>query len=107
MIDPRPNPRSFHLRPDRLVIGLLVVECLLWLSERLGWPAWHKGYAVLANVAAVGVVLLLMLLWFVIALVFRRRFQFSIRSLLVLLVVMACHSVGWRLKSAASAAQCE
>ena len=62
---------------------------LLWLSERFGWLGWHKGYAVLTGVAVVGVAMLLMLVWFAVALVFRRRFQFSIRSLLVLVVVVA------------------
>ena len=27
---------------------------LLWLSHRLGCPAWHKGYAVVTCVATVG-----------------------------------------------------
>ena len=75
--------------PGKLVIGLLVVECLLWLSNWLGWPSWHKGYAVLTSIAAVGIVLILMLLWFVAALVFRRRFQFSIWSLLLMTVAVA------------------
>ncbi len=84
-----PKPRWFHLTPDRLILGLLVIEGLLWLSERLGWPAWHKGYAVLTAVASVGIAFVLMLIWFALALVFRWRFQFSIRSLLVLVVVVA------------------
>jgi hypothetical protein len=33
------------------MVALLAVEGLLWLSERFGWLAWHKGYAVLAAVA--------------------------------------------------------
>ena len=89
MTTPTPHPRWYCLTPDRLILVLLVVEGLLWLSERLGWPVWHKGYAVLTAVAAVGVALVLMLLWFAVALVFRWRFQFSIRSLLVLAVVVA------------------
>ncbi len=39
--------------------------------------------------AVVGAVLLALLLWFAVALVFRRRFQFSIRSLLLLAVAVA------------------
>ena len=54
---PKPSVRWFHLTPDRVVLALLAVEGLLWLSERLGWLAWHKGYAVLTAVASVGVVL--------------------------------------------------
>jgi len=49
----------------------------------------HKGWPVLITIAALGVLLLLMLLWFVIALLFRLRFQFGIRSLLVLPVALA------------------
>ena len=52
MTDDLPKPRWYRLTPDRLLIGLLIVECLLWLSERFGWPTWHKGYAVLTAVAA-------------------------------------------------------
>ena len=70
-------------------MGTLVVECMLWLSDRLGWPAWHKGYAVLAAVATVIAATLVALDWFAIALIFRGRFQFSIRSLLVSVVVIA------------------
>ena len=81
--------RWFHITPGYFVIALLAIEVLLWLSERFGWVGWHKGYAVLTGVAAVGVAMLLMLAWFAVALVFRRRFQFGIRSLLVLVVVVA------------------
>ena len=71
------------------MIGVLVVECLLWLSERFGWRPWDQGYAVLTAVAVVGVALLVMLLWFLVSLLLRWRFQFSIRSLLVMAVVVA------------------
>ena len=83
------HSRWFHLTPGRVVLLLLAVECLLWLSERIGWLGWHKGYAVLTGVASIGVAMLVILGWFGVAVVFRRRFQFSIRSLLVLVVVVA------------------
>lgn len=83
------QPRWYRFTPDRLVIGLLILECLLWLSERLDWPLWHKAYAVLTAVAIVGVTVLVMLLWFVASLIFRWRFQFNIRSLLVMAMVVA------------------
>ena len=70
-------------------MALLVVEGLLWLSDRFQWPTWHKGYAVLIAVASVGVVFVVMLLWLIVALLFRLRFQFSIRSLLILTVAVA------------------
>ena len=81
--------RWFQLTPGRFVLLLLAVDVLLWLSDRFGWLGWHKGYAVLTGVAAVGVAMILMAVWFAVALIFRRRFQFSLRSLLVLVVVVA------------------
>ena len=84
---PEARVRRFHLTPDRCVIALPVVEGLLWLSERFG--RWHKGYAVLTCVATVGAAVLLMLLWFGVAVAFRQRFQFSIGSLFVLTVAVA------------------
>ena len=67
------------------------MEGLLLLSERFQWFTFneHKGWAVLIAVAALGVALLLMLYWFIIAKVFCWRFQFSIRSLLVLIITVA------------------
>jgi hypothetical protein len=79
--------RWFHATPDRLILGLLAVECLLWASERFRW--FPKGWAVLIALATVGVAMLLMLVSFVLALVFRWRFQFSVRSLLVLVLAVA------------------
>jgi hypothetical protein len=63
MTDPTPKPRCYRLTPDRLVIGLLIVECLLWLSERFQWFAFnaHKGSTVLIAVAAVAATILFML----------------------------------------------
>ena len=83
--------RWFRLTPGRVVPILLVVELLLWLSERFHWFAFnsHKGWTVLITVSSVGVVLLLMLAWCLVALTFRRRFQFGIRTLLVLTLAVA------------------
>jgi hypothetical protein len=72
----------FHLTPGRFVLALLVIEALLGLSDRLGW--WHKGYAVVTAVAAVGVAMLLPLVWFGVAVVCRRRFQFNLRTMKVM-----------------------
>ncbi len=95
MADTNLQTRWFRLTPDRVVIVLLAVECVLWLAERLPWPGLfygHKGWPVLIALAVVGATILLMLLWFVVALLFRWRFQFGIRSLLVLAVVIAIAS---------------
>ena len=85
-----PEKRRWYCpTPGWLVFGSMVVTGLLFLSNHFGWPAWHKGYAVLVSVAGVGVVLMAMLLWWLVALVFRWRFQFSVRTLLVLAVAVA------------------
>ena len=88
--------RWFRPTPGRLLVVLLAVEGFLWLAERLAWfaPHLHKGYAVLIAVASVAVFLLAMLLWYAFALLFRWRFQFSILSLLELMVAVAL-SCGW------------
>ena len=73
------------------MLCLLALEGFLLLAGRFGWFTFdrHKGYAMLVTIAAVGAALALMLLWFLVALVFRRRFQFSLRSLMLLVVVVA------------------
>ena len=103
MIDTTPTRvRWLHPTPGRFVLALLAVEVLLWLSERFGWLGWHKGYAVLTGVAVVGVAMVLVLVWFGVAVVFWRRFQFSLRSLLVLVVVVAlpCSWLGVEMRTA-------
>ena len=93
--DPKPTRRPF-LTPSWLIFGLLVVEGLLWLSERYTWFWFNekKGWTVLIGVAVVGGAMLVMLLWFLTSLLFRWRFQFSIRSLLVMTVAVAM-PCGW------------
>jgi hypothetical protein len=88
---PETKPRWYRLTPDRLVLGLLAVEGLLLLSQWGGWLPFnrHKGWTVLMAVAAVGLTLLWMLLWFAAALIFRCRFQYSLRSLFVLVFAVA------------------
>ncbi len=88
---PAPKRRWYRLTPDRVVLGLLAVEGLLWLPDRFHWFPFneHKGYAVLIAAASVAGAMSLMLLWLAAALVFRWRFQYSIRSVLVLAVVVA------------------
>ena len=88
---PKTVRRWYLLMPGRVVTALVAMECLLWLSEHLQWFAFNrqKGLAVLIGVVALVAVLLFMLLWFAASLLFRWRFQFSIRSLLVLTVAIA------------------
>jgi hypothetical protein len=95
-----PASIRFRLTPGLVVLLLLVVEALLFLSNWLAWPAWHKGYAVLTCAAAVGVAMVLLGLWWVVAAVFRWKFQFGIWTLLVLAVAVAapCSWMGFELK---------
>jgi hypothetical protein len=85
------RPGWFHPTPDRLLIGLLAVEGLLWLSERFQWFRFnqHKGYTVLITLSTVPLTAVVLLLWFAAAMAFRWRFQFTIRTLLVLTVAVA------------------
>ncbi len=91
MTDATPKSRWYCPTPKWLVTLLLVTIGFLFLSERFQWFGFnhHKGWTVLIAVASAGVFLLLMLLWFVAALLFRVRFQFSLGLLLVLVVVVA------------------
>ena len=99
-----PRRRWFYPTPDWLVFGLLAATCFLFLSERFRWFAFNerKGWTVLFAVAGLAAVLFLTLLWFVIALLFRRRFQYGIRSLLVLAVAVAlpCSWLGTEMRKA-------
>src|SRR5208283_2778259 len=83
--------RWFRPTPGSLAVLSLTATGLLFLSERFDWFAFnrHKGWTVLIAVAAIGVELFLLLLWFIAAIAFRRRFQFSIRALLVLTIAVA------------------
>jgi hypothetical protein len=92
MTTPNPLDRRFcYPTPGWLVVLSLTVTGILFLSERFQWFPFntHKGWTVLIAVAAVGVVLVLMFLWFVIALLLPVRLQFGIRSLLAATVAVA------------------
>ena len=91
MVSPAPTPRWHSLTPDRLVIGLLAIEGLLWLSERFQRFPFneHKGWTVLIAVGTVGLLMLLMLLWFAASVLVRWPLQFSIRLLLILALAVA------------------
>ena len=75
-------------------------------NRTLLWAMWSfvaksrcSWYAVLTAVASVGVAMLVTLVWFAVALVFRRRFQFSIRSLVVV-VALPCSWSAAEMKTA-------
>jgi hypothetical protein len=90
------NHRWYHLTPARLFIGLLAVQVFLFLSERFRWFPFneHKGWTVLIAVGVVGLAVVVMLVWGLVCLVLRRRFQFGVRSLLVFLVAVSV-PLGW------------
>ena len=74
------------------MVGLLTVEGFLLLSQWGDWFSFnqHKGWTVVMAVAAVGLTLLVLLLWLVGALLSHfYRFQFGYRSLLLLMVTMS------------------
>jgi hypothetical protein len=87
----KPKFHWLYPTPGRLPVLLLAVEAVLLLSERFRWFPFNekKGWTVLIAMAAIGVFLFIMLLWFIVSLFCRWRFQFSIRSLLVLTIVVA------------------
>ncbi len=92
MVDtPKPKRRSYGLTPDRISVGLVAVVGLLVTSEQFGWFGLDekKGWPVLIAAGIVGLAILLGLLCFVASLLLRWRFQFSIRSLLLLTVAVA------------------
>jgi hypothetical protein len=77
--------------PGRFLGGVLAVEGILVVLERFGWFTFnqHRGWTVLIDVAVVGAAVLILVLWWLVSLQFRWRFQFSIRSLLALTVAVA------------------
>ena len=88
--------RWLHFSPDRFVVGQLLLLCLLWLSERYQWFGFDhlKGWMVLIALAGVGVTAVAMLLWWAGALIFARRFQFRIRTLLAFCLASSI-AVSW------------
>jgi hypothetical protein len=96
MTPPTPKPRWYHLTPTRFFVGLLVVQLLLLLSERFQrfWFNEKKGWTVLIALGVVVGAVVVMLVWGVVCLFLRRRFQFGVRSLLVFMVAVSV-PLGW------------
>ena len=76
---------------DGLAIGVLFIQSLLWLSERLQWFTLnhYRGAAMTAALVTVGVPPLAILARLAFWLAFGWRFQFTIRSLLLVLLATA------------------
>jgi len=90
MLDIVSKPRWYHITPDRFLIGLLAAVLLVLLADRLELGLRHgSGWNVLLAMAIVCLGMLAGLIWFGTSLLLRRRFQFGLKSLLVLTVVVA------------------
>lgn len=91
LVEPKRKQSWFRITPGSLVVLLLVVEAVLPLSERFQWFSFNekKGWTVVFGVTAVALFFFLMFIWFIVSLFLHRRFQFSIRSLLLLTVAVA------------------
>ena len=70
-----------------MLLALVPVWGVLFLAEHYRWLP--KGYPVLVAAATFVVLLVLLVLWLAAALVFRWRFQFTVRSLLLLTVIVS------------------
>ncbi len=83
--------RWYCLSPDRLVVGLFTVQVFLLLSEQFQWFSLNerKGWTVLIATAVLCSAVTVMSLWFVASLVLRGRFQFGLRSFLLLVLAVA------------------
>jgi hypothetical protein len=82
--------RWFRLAPAHLVVGLLVVDGFLILSEWFDWFAFNRqSWTVLIPLAAVVLTAPAFLLWYATSLIFRWRFQYTVRSLLLFTVAVA------------------
>ena len=91
MSDAVAKPRWYHVTPDRFLIGLLAAVLLLLAADRFELLGLTRGSG--WNVLLAGAVVCLgmfgCLIWFVAALLLKKRFQFGLKSLLVLTVVVA------------------
>lgn len=95
------NPRWYVPTLDRVLLALLLLEGLLYLSDRFDWFAFNrlKGWTVLITVVTVASVLLLVAIWTLISWIISRwtrraPYQFGLRSVLLLVPVIAV-ACGW------------
>ena len=88
---PGSKPRWYRLTPDRFLLALLALELFLLLSQWFCWFPFneHNGWTVLVALATLAAAVLFMLIWFRVNVAYRRRFQFSVRSLFVFVLICA------------------
>ena len=91
MSDAASKPRWYRFTPDRFLIVLLAAVLLVWLADRFGLLglARDSGWNVLLAIAIVCLGMLGGLIWLGVSLLLRRRFQFGLKSVLVLTVIVA------------------
>jgi hypothetical protein len=81
----KPKLRWCHLTPDRCCLGLLIAEAGLFLLE-----SWlPKGFAIVLVLMLIIATILAAISCFAVSLIFHRRFQFTLRSLMLLMLIVA------------------
>jgi len=85
------EPHQLRLTPTSLIIALLGIQGGLLLSERFQWFAFNqeKGWTVLIAMAVAGLGVLALLIVSFASYLFKWQFQFSVKSLVLLLLVSA------------------
>ncbi len=85
------KPLRLRPTPDRLVVALLAVVCLLWLANRFEWFGLehYKGWPVLIAFAAIMATTTLLAVWWIASFLFGWRFQFRIRALVLVVVIVS------------------
>jgi hypothetical protein len=91
MTDTEPPRRWYRPTPGHIVALLFAVEGFLLLSARFEWFAFGrmKGIPAVLCMAAVAGTIILLFAWFLLALCFRLRFQYSLRTLMLLTLATA------------------
>jgi hypothetical protein len=101
---PSAKRRWYLPTPAWLVYGAAIATGVLFACERWRWFPVHyqKGWPVLLAVAVVWAVLVLLPAWMLVAMVFRRRVQFGLRTMLVFVTLCAvvCSWLAVRIKQA-------
>ena len=83
-------PRWYHLTIDRTIVGLVAFEGFLLLSEWFDWFVFNgETWTALIAVAGTALAMVFLLLWFMVARLLHRPFQYGLRSLMLLVVVVA------------------
>jgi hypothetical protein len=85
------KPRWYVPTAGKLLVALMLLQGLTFLAARYRWFGLnhYKGYAVLLAIAVTTVCLGLLAIWVCVAWLFRARMQFSLATLLLVVLVMA------------------